>query len=176
MPGQAVGISAEARDAAASDVKNFAEPSAESRPQFARLSRDPQRAVKQMAARIKFLIEFFSEDGTSLRMQEIKPQMHAYRYLEFDEAIKFLEKRKQIVIRLVQPQGRVFRVILRPDRRTRLPDPFVFRRKKRYKRKRPPTDWFLERRHLMDKGQHSGFANGNPGMKAPIGMKKSGKK
>ena len=81
MPGQAVATSAEVRDATARDVKNFAEPSAQSRPKFARLSRDPQRAIKQMAARIKFLIEFFSEDGTSLRMQEIKRGLHAYRYM-----------------------------------------------------------------------------------------------
>jgi len=66
------------------------------------------------------------------------------------------------VVRLVQPQGRVFRVILRRNRRTRLPDPFVFHRKKRSKRKRPPTEWFLERRHLMDAGQHSGFAKREP--------------
>ena len=115
-----------------------------------------------MAARIRFLIEFLSEDGTSMRMQEIKRGLHAYRYMEFNDAIKLLEKRRQIVVRLVQPQGRVFRVILRPDRRTRLPDPFIFHRNKRSKRKRPPTDWFLERRHLMDEGRHSGFAKREP--------------
>ena len=37
----------------------------EPRPKFARLSPNHPLAVKQMAARIKSLIEFFSEDGKS---------------------------------------------------------------------------------------------------------------
>ena len=163
MPGQRVATTTnrEIRDADATETAmESAKPSAASRPKFARLSRDPQRAIKQMAARIKFLIEFFSEDGESMRMQEIKRGLHAYRYLEFDDAMKFLEKRRQLVIR--RARGSVFRVILRRDHRTRLPDPFVFHRKKRSKRNRPPTEWFLERRHLMDSGQHSGFAEREP--------------
>jgi hypothetical protein len=151
-PGVATPANREIRDAATSQP----------RPKFARLSRDPERAVRQMAARIKFMIEFFSEDGESMRVQELKRGLHAYRYSEFDDAIQFLEKRRQIVVRRVQSQGRVFRAILRRDRRTRLPDPFVFHRKKRSKRKRPPTEWFLERRQLMDAGQHSGFAEIQP--------------
>ena len=134
----------------------------EPRPKFARLSRDPQRAVKQMAARIKFLIEFFSEDGKSLRMQEIKRGLHAYRYLEFDAAIQLLERRRQIVIRRVQSRGRVLRVTLKQNARAKLPDPFIYHRQKRRKRKKPPTQWFLERRHLMDAGQHQGFAAKEP--------------
>src|ERR1700690_4416527 len=123
------------------------------RPKFARLSRNRTLAVKQMAARIRFLIEFFSEDGKSMRMQEIKRGLHAYRYLEFDEAIKLLEQRRQISIRRVKCRSHVYRVTLKQTR-TKLPDPFIFHRKKRKKRKKPPTIWFLERRHLMDAGQH----------------------
>ena len=115
-----------------------------------------------MAARIKFLIEFYSDDGRSLRMQEIKRGLHAYRYLEFDAAIKLLEKRRQIVVRRVLSHGRVFRVVLKQNSRARLPDPFVFHRVKKRKRRKPPTQWFLERRHLMDSGQHSGFGKLEP--------------
>jgi hypothetical protein len=43
-----------------------------------------------MAARIKFLIEFFSEDGKSMRLKEVKRGLHAHRYVEFDNAIKLL--------------------------------------------------------------------------------------
>ena len=85
----------------------------EPRPKFARLSRDRALAVKQMAARIKFLIEFFSEGGKSMRVQEIKRGLHAYRYLEFDNAIKLLEKRRQLVIHRVPGRGHVFRVVLK---------------------------------------------------------------
>jgi hypothetical protein len=35
-------------------------------------------------------------------------------------------------------------------------------KKKRRKKKRKPTEWFLERRHLMDQGIHSGFATLEP--------------
>jgi hypothetical protein len=136
---------------------NLAKP----RPKFARLSRDRALAVKQMAARIKFLIVFFSNDGKSMRMQEIKRGLHAYRYVEFDDAINLLEQRRQISIRRVKCRSHVYRVTLKQTR-TKLPDPFIFHRKKRKKRKKPPTTWFLERRHLMDAGQHENFGTIQP--------------
>jgi hypothetical protein len=144
------------------EIEPEIEPAKEPRPKFSRLSRDPQRAVKQMAARIKFLIEFTSEDGKSMRMQEIKRGLHGYRYMEFDDAIKLLERRRQIVIRQVQNRGRVLRVVLKQNARAKLPDPFLYHRKKRRKRTKPPTTWFLERRHLMDAGQHGGFTTTEP--------------
>jgi hypothetical protein len=131
---------------------------AEPRPKFARLSCSRPLAVKQMAARIKFLIEFFSEDGNSMRMQEVRRGLHACRYLEFDDAIKLLEQRRRLVIHRVSGRGHVSRVVLKQNARAKLPDPFVFHRKKRRKRKRPPSQWFLERRPLMDAGQHEGFS------------------
>ena len=146
----------------------------EPRPKFARLSPDPGRATKQMAARIKFLIEFFSEDGKSMRMQEIKRGLHAYRYLEFDDAIKLLEKRRQIVVRRAPGRGHVFRVTLREDSHASLPDPFVFHRKKRKRRKKPPTAWFLERGHLMDAGQHEASPQSTRGPSQPTGSSKNG--
>jgi hypothetical protein len=130
----------------------------EPRPKFARLSRDQTLAVRQMAARIKFLIEFFSEDGRSMRMQEVRRGLHAYRYVEFDDAIKLLQQGRQLVIHRMLGRGHVFRLVLKQNARAKLPDPFVCHRKKRKKRKRPPSQWFLERRHLMDAGQHEGFA------------------
>lgn len=145
-------------------TENVAEPiqqCTEPRPKFARLSRDPDRAVTQMAARIKFLIEFFSEDGKSMRMQEIKRGLHSYRYLEFDAAIELLQRRRLAVIR-VQGRRNGFRVVLKKNPQAKLPDPFIFHRKKRKKNRRPPTQWFLEHRHLMDAGQHEGFAKTEP--------------
>ena len=142
-------------------LKLAAEISVEPRPSFARLSRDPDRAVKQIAARITFLIQFFSEDGKSMRMQEIKRGLHAYRYLEFEDAMKLLERRRLIIIRRVPGRGHVYRVTLK-ESHSALPDPFVFYRKKRKKKKKPPTTWFLERRNLMDAGKHDGFATTEP--------------
>ena len=59
-------------------------------------------------------------------------------------------------------RGHVFRVELKQNARAKLPDPFIFHRKKRKKRKKVPTSWFLERRHLMDAGKHEGFATIEP--------------
>jgi hypothetical protein len=95
-------------------------------------------------------------------MQEIKCGLHAYRYVEFDDAIKFLERRRQIVIWRVQSRGRVLRVGLKQNARAKLPIRLLYHRKKRRKRKKPLTQWFLERRHLMDAGQHSGFVEREP--------------
>jgi len=160
MPGQAVATSTEVRDAAASHVQNL---SVESRPKFARLSRDPQRAIKQMAARIKFLIQFCSDDGESLRVRQIKRALHADRYAEFDGALSLLEKRKQIIIRRVPSRSRpVFIVILKRSRRIRLPDPYTFHRRKKRKKRNKPTEWFLSRRQSMDRGFHGPFAQINP--------------
>lgn len=99
-----------------------AEGNVAARPKFARLSRDRPLAVKQMAARIEFLIEFFSEDGRSMRMQEVKRGLHAYLFLEFDDAIKLLEQRRPFVIHRVPGRGHVFRVVLKQNARARLPD------------------------------------------------------
>lgn len=135
----------------------------EARPKFSRLSCDPKRAVRQVAARIKFLIEFFSEDGRSMSLQEVKRGLHSYRYLEFDDAIRLLEKRRQLVLRRVPCRGRVLRVVLKKNCGAgRLPDPFIYHRKKRKKKRKTPTAWFLENRKLMDAGQHSGFAKREP--------------
>jgi hypothetical protein len=103
----------------------------EPRPKFARLSPNRPLAVKQMAARIKFLIEFFSEDTKSMRLQEVKRGLHAYRYWEFDDAIKLLEQRRLLVIHRVPGRGHVFRVVLMQNARAKLPDPFVFAEIKR---------------------------------------------
>jgi hypothetical protein len=58
----------------------------------------------------------------------------------------------------MQGRGHVYRVVLKQNARAKLPDPFIFHRKKRRKRRRQPTEWFLARRHLMDAGKHEGFA------------------
>jgi hypothetical protein len=113
--------------------------------------------------RIKFLIEFFSEDGRSMRMQEVKRGLHAYRYLEFEGALTLLIKSRRAVIRRVRCRGRVFRVVLKQNSGAgRLPDPFIYHRKKRKKKRKTPAAWFLENRKLMDAGQHSGFAKREP--------------
>ena len=49
----------------------------------------------------------------------------------------------------VQERRNGFRVILKKNPQAKLPDPFIFHRKKRKKIKRPPTQWFLEHQHLM---------------------------
>jgi hypothetical protein len=114
-----------------------------------------------MAARIKFLIEFFSEDGKSVRIQEVKRGLNAYRYLEFDDAIRLLEKRRQSAIHRVPGRGHVFRLVLKQNARARLPDPYCFPSQGK-KRKKAPTAWFLERRQFIDAGQHEGFATIQP--------------
>jgi hypothetical protein len=89
--------------------------------------------------------------------------LHSYRYPEWDAAIELLVKRKYAVIsgsgRNISGQHRV--ITLKPTTK-RLPDPYLFVKKKRRKKKRNPTEWFLERRHLMDQGIHSGFATLEP--------------
>jgi hypothetical protein len=133
------------------------------RPKFVRLSRNPKMAVRQMAGRIKFQIEFCSEDGRSKRVRTLRRQLHSCRYPEWDDAIELLVKRKYAVIhgsgRNVAGEGRV--ITLR-TKASRLPDPYFVVKKKKRKRKRLPTAWFLERRHLMDQGIHSGFATIEP--------------
>jgi hypothetical protein len=58
----------------------------------------------------------------------------------------------------MQGRGHVYRVVLKQNARAKLPDPFIFHRKKRRKRRRQPTEWLLARRHLMDAGKHEGFS------------------
>jgi hypothetical protein len=149
-------IETETETTVATDGGKFAE----RRYRFARLSRDPEHAVKQMAARIVFLIQFYSEDGESLRVRQIKRGLHSSRYLEFNDALRLLEKRKLIVIRRVPSRSRpVLVVTLKQNRSVRLPDPYTFHRKKKRKsKKRPPSDWFLEHRQFFDIGIHTGFA------------------
>jgi hypothetical protein len=153
-------IETETEKTVATDVGKVAD----RRSRFARLSADPKRSLMQLAARIKFLLQFYSDDGQSLRIRQIKRGLHADRYAaKFDDAIALLEQRKQIVIRRVSSRSRpVFVVILKQNCKTRLPDPFTSSRKKKRKQKRPPSDWFMARRHLMDAGIHIGLAEIKP--------------
>ncbi len=77
---------------------------------------------------------------------------------KFDNAIKLLGKRRQLVIHRMPERGHVFRLVLKQNTYAKLSDPFAFHRQKRKKRRRPPSPWFLERCHRMDAGQHEGFA------------------
>jgi hypothetical protein len=132
---------------------------AEPRQRFARLSRDPTRAIKQLASRVRFLIQYYSEDGQSLRIGQIKHALHAERYkITFDDALSLLESGKQIVVLRVQGRrGRPAIVVtLKQNRNMRLPCPYTYHRPK--KRKWKKSQWFIENRYLMDRGKHSGFA------------------
>ena len=131
----------------------------EPREKFVRLSADRERAVKQIASRIRFLIRYYSDDGESLPIGKIKHMLHAERYkTKFDDALALLESGKQIVIHRVQGhRGRPAIVVtLKGNRNMRLPDPYTFHRPK--KRKWKQSQWFVEHRHLFDQGKHSGFS------------------
>jgi hypothetical protein len=92
---------------------------------------------------------------------------------KFDDAIKLLGKRRQLVIHRMPEGGHVFRLVLKHNAYAKLPNPFAFPREKRKKRRRPPSPWFLERGHRMDAGQHEGFAQIEVWAESATGSKES---
>jgi hypothetical protein len=121
------------------------------KPYFPHLSRDRREAGRQMAARIRDLIE--QNTRGRVRLADVKRSLHGNRHREaWEEGLRLLKLHRIATIEdgVISPTWSGSDV---------LPDPYRLPEKATRRKQRVQSEWFLRNRRLMDEGQHSGFDN-----------------
>jgi hypothetical protein len=120
------------------------------KPYFPHLSTDRSQAVREMAARVKEVIE---RDGTgSMSLSAVKRALHGYRYPGvWEDGLRLLGQHRQAAI----TGGSIS---LHGLEGNALPDPYgPPPKEKKPKRKRRRSEWFERNLEKMEQGQHANF-------------------
>lgn len=121
------------------------------KPYFPHLSRDRRQAGREIAARIKELLE--SRATGSLRLAALKRALHADRHPEaWQNAIELLRLHRIASV----DDGSITHTWSGNDT---LPDPYEPEKKTKRRKRGIQTEWFVHNRPKMDAGQHSEFGD-----------------